>query len=205
MWKADSQKLAMTQQLKASTLNPDHCITLYEVSWNSFELIESALEEYAVSLTYLDGTLDLMTPSPEHEKSKSTIGLLLASYLRESKIRFYVCGSPTLGNRNLGARGEPDESYNLETEKEVPDIAIEVVFTSGGVDKLEKYRRWLVPEVWFWNKKQLFVYHLREQGYEQITRSEFLPELDLDLFVRCLNMPDQYDAVIAFQEALRKF
>ena len=196
--------MAMTQQLEASTPTQDHCITLYEVNWDSLELIESALEEYAVSLTYLDGTLDLMTSSPEHEKSKSTIGLLLETYLRESKIRFYVCGSPTLGSRNVGARGEPDESYNLETEKEVPDIAIEVAFTSGGVDKLEKYRRWRVPEVWFWNRKQLFVYHLGEQGYEQITKSEFLPKLDLNLFVRCLNMRDQYDAVISFQEALRK-
>ena len=195
--------MAMSQQLEASTPTQDHCITLYEVTWDSLEFIESVLEEYAVSLTYLDGTLDLMTPSPEHEESKSTIGLLLETYLRESKIRFYVCGSLTLGSRNVKARGEPDESYNLETEKEVPDIAIEVAFTIGGVDKLEKYRRWRVPEVWFWNRKQLFVYHLREQGYEQITRSEFLPKLDLNLFVRCLNMPDQYDAVIAFQEALR--
>ena len=91
----------MTQQLKASTLTQDHCITLYEVNWDGLELIESALAEYAVSLTYLDGTLDLMTPSPEHEESKSTIGLLLETYLRESKIRFYVCGSHTLGSRNV--------------------------------------------------------------------------------------------------------
>ncbi len=94
--------------------------------------------------------------------------------------------------------------YNLETKKEIPDIAIEVVFTSGGVNKLEKYRRWGVPEVWFYQARQLFIYHLRSAGYEQVSSSELLPELNLDLFVRCLNMPDQYDATIAFSEALKK-
>lgn len=132
----------MTLQLKEQpTL--ERCVTLYGVSWERLEIIESALSEIAgVRLTYLDGTLDIMAPlSPEHEDSKSTIGLLLEAYLRQKGIRFYVRGGPTLGKRAVGARGEPDESYNLETKKDVPDIAIEVVITSGGVDKLTKYAR----------------------------------------------------------------
>lgn len=180
-------------------------VTLYDVSWEQFELIESALEGIAgVRLTYLDGTLDIMAPlSPEHEDSKSTIGRLLDAYLREQGIRFYVRGGPTLGSRAVGARGEPDESYNIGTKKDIPDIAIEVVITSGGVDKLEKYRRWHVPEVWFWEKGQLAIYHLREQGYEKIARSEFVPELDLALLVHCANMSDQYDAVNEFIKIIR--
>ena len=67
----------------------DRCVTLHGVSWEQFETIESALEGIAgVRLTYLDGTLDIMTPlSPEHEDSKSTISLLLEAYLREKGIR----------------------------------------------------------------------------------------------------------------------
>jgi Uma2 family endonuclease len=181
----------------------DRSITLHSISWEKFEAIAELLQDYSVRLTYLDGTLDIMTPSPEHEESKTTIGFLLEAYLRFKGIRFYGRGGYTLGSREVGARGEPDESYNLETKKDVPDIAIEVVVTSGGVDKLEKYKRWGVPEVWFYQDKQLFIYHLRSAGYEQVSRSELLPELDLNLFIRCLNMPDQYDATIAFSEALR--
>ncbi|MDV2990400.1 MAG: hypothetical protein N4J56_000054 [Chroococcidiopsis sp. SAG 2025] len=113
---------------------------------------------------------------------------MLEIYLRFIGIRFYRCGGYTLGSLELGVRGEPDESYNLITKKEIPDIAIEVVITSGGVDKLEKYRRWGVPEVWFYRNRQLFIYRLRFNGYEQTSRSEFLPDLDLDLLVRCLNI-----------------
>lgn len=187
-------------QLESPT--QERYITLHNVSWESLELIESALQDYVVRLTYLDETLDIMTPSPEHEDTKRTIGLLLEAYLRFAGIRFYDRGSPTLGRKELGAKGEPDESYNLGTKKDIPDLAIEVVITSGGVDKLEKYRRWGVPEVWFWQDKQISIYHL-QQHYKKITKSELLPGLDIALIVRCANIPDQYDAVIAFEQALR--
>lgn len=190
----------MIQQVE--TQFQDRCITLHAVSWDKFEAIASLLEDYPIRLTYLDGTLDLMTPSPDHEDYKSTIGILLEVYLRFIGMRFYTRGGPTLGSKELGAQGEPDESYNLGTKKDIPDIAIEVVITSGGVDKLENYRRWGVPEVWFYKNKQLLIYHLRSTGFEQVTKSEFLPELNLDLFVQCLNMPDQYDATIAFSTSL---
>ena len=190
----------MIQQVE--TLIQDRCITLHAVSWDRFEAIASLLEDYPVRLTYLDGTLDIMTPSPDHEEYKTTIGYLLEIYLRHLGIRFYGTGSYTLGSREAGARGEPDESYSIGTKKDIPDIAIEVVITSGAVDKLEKYRRWGVPEVWFYQRRQLFIYHLRSTGYEQVTRSEFLPELDLDLLIRCLNMPDQYDATVAFSTSI---
>lgn len=190
--------MTQTQQLQ------DNCITLYDISWDKFEAIAALLEDTKVRLTYLDGTLEIMTPSPEHEEYKSTIGLLLEIYLRFIGIRFYARGGYTLGSRELGVRGEPDESYNLITKKEIPDITVEVVLTSGGVDKLEKYRRWRVPEVWFYRNRQLLIYHLRSNGYEQISSSELLPDLDLDLLVRCFNIPDQYDATVAFTQALQQ-
>jgi len=76
MWKPGLKEIVYDSTTKASTPTQAHCITLYEVNWDSLEL--TALEEYAVSLTYLDGTLD-DDSLLEHEKSKSTIGLLLES------------------------------------------------------------------------------------------------------------------------------
>lgn len=188
----------MYQQLQ------DNCVTLYDISWEKFEAIAALLEDSKARLTYLDGTLEIMTPSPEHEEYKTTIGYLLEVYLRFIGIRFYGRGGYTLGSREVGVRGEPDESYNLETKKEIPDIAIEVILTSGGVDKLEKYCRWGVPEVWFYHSRRLSIYRLRSDGYERITRSEFLPDLNLELFERCLHIPDQYDATVAFAQALQQ-
>lgn len=182
----------------------DSCLTLFGVSWSQFEALEAAFESVgSIRFAYLDGTLEIMTVSPEHEESKSTIGLLLEAYLREKGIRFYVKGGPTLGSEELGVRKEPDESYNLQTKKTIPDLAIEVVFTSGGIDKLQLYKRLGVSEVWFWEDGVLSIYYLREE-YERVDRSELLPELDVALLVRYVTYFDQYDAVTEFIKALRE-
>jgi Uma2 family endonuclease len=123
--------------------------------------------------------------------------------MREKGIRFYVKGWPSLGSKELGARKEPDESYNLQTKKAIPDLAIAVIFTSGGIDQLQLYKRLGIPEVWFWEDGVLSIYYLRED-YEQVDRSEFLPELDIALLVRYVTYFDQYDAVTEFIKALRE-
>ncbi|WP_363319134.1 hypothetical protein [Microcoleus sp. PH2017_01_SCD_O_A] len=46
------------------------------------------------------------------------------------------------------------------------------------------------------------MYALGEEGYEQIASSQLLPELDIDLLVRCVNMPSHVEAVKAFKRAI---
>ena len=193
------------QLLDKPVSESNQCLTLYDVSWEKLEGIEAALEDVPnVRLAYLYGTLDIMSPlSVEHEDGKTVIRRLLEVYFEYKGIRFYTRGSKTLGSLQLGGRKEPDESFNLETQKEIPDIVIEVVVTSGGVNSLEIYKRVKVPEVWFWRKGKLALYRLRDEEYKQVERSELLPELDLTLFVRCANIPDQYDAVVEFRNQLR--
>jgi Uma2 family endonuclease len=178
-------------------------LVLYGISWQQYETLRQTLDGVSgTRMTYLNGTLEIMTPSPEHEDSKATIGDLLSVYLTQKRIRFYHRGSPTLKNQDTARGKEPDDSFNLETKKDIPDIAIEVIVSSGSLDILSVYQGLDVPEVWLWKNNQLSIYHLRSQGYEQISKSELLPELDLALFVKYLNYPDQYDAIIEFQNAI---
>src|SRR5207244_10147640 len=65
-----------------------------------------------------------------------------------------------------------------------PDLAIEVVLTSEGLDKLEIYRRLGVREVWFWRHEQFAIYHLRGQQYESAPNSVLLPDLNMALLAR---------------------
>ncbi|NET60362.1 MAG: Uma2 family endonuclease [Symploca sp. SIO2E6] len=181
----------------------ERCLTFSEISWSQLEAIEAAFDNIAgVSLAYLDGILEIMTTSPEHEDAKKTIGLLLEAYMREKGIRFYGRGGPSLGSKEQQVRKEPDESYNLETKKAMPDLVIEVIFTSGGIDKLRFYQRMGVPEVWFWEDGLLRLSCLREE-YERIDRSELLQNLDIALLSRYIMYADQYDAVTEFIQAIR--
>lgn len=78
----------------------------------------------------------------------------------------------------------------------------EVVFGSGGIDKLEIYRRLKISEVWFWEDRAPGIYHLRGKGSapqsEKLDTSAALPELDLDLLLRCVNMVHHVDAIKTF-------
>jgi len=46
-------------------------------------------------------------------------------------------------------------------ELEIPDIAVEVTISSGGIDKLAVYQGLGVPEVWFWQGGKFSLYCLR--------------------------------------------
>ena len=109
-----------------------------------------------------------------------------------------------MGSQELGVRSEPDESYNLGIRKPYPDLVIEVIITSGGVDKLEGYRRMGVAEVWFWEDGVLSHYHLKADGstYEKVARSVLLPDLPIEIFCRYITYHDQFDAVDDFLVAL---
>ncbi|MCG9890363.1 MAG: Uma2 family endonuclease [Thermosynechococcaceae cyanobacterium MS004] len=175
------------------------------VPWDSFEAIEAAFSEVAgIRLAYLDGVIELMPISNEHEELKSTLGLLLSAYLRAKGIRFYARGGPSLGQKEDAARRQPDESYNIGAKKDRADIAIEIVLTSGGIDKLECYKRFGIPEVWFWQEGSLRLYALQEGDYRQIFVSQFLPTLDLEKLVAAANLPDQYDAVTEYMGTISR-
>jgi Uma2 family endonuclease len=173
------------------------------ISWESFEAIKSAFSDVAgIRLAYLDGVIEFMPISNEHEELKSTLGCLLEVYLRAKGFRYYVRGGPSLGQKEDAACRQPDESYNIGTKKDRADIAIEFVLTSGGIDKLECYKRFSIPEVWFWQEGSLRLYALNEGSYRQIFVSQFLPDLDLGEIVAAANLPDQYDAVTQYMNDL---
>ena len=94
----------------------------------------------------------------------------------------------TTQEREGEAAAEPDESYCFGSSKPSPDLAIEVVFSSGSVNKLRRYKALEIAEVWFWEDGVFSLYRLRNQAYEQIERSEIpeLSTLDIDLLTRCV-------------------
>ena len=160
-------------------------------TWEQFEAIELLIADApGLRITYLDGCVEFMTLGEEHEQIKSMLAIFIALYLFEKGIKFIPVGSATRRDKSKNVSFEPDESYYLGEKKAHPDLAIEVTITSGGIDKLEKYKRLKIAEVWFWENNQLVLYRLREDNYEQISRSEFLPDLDIALLVRCVQMSD---------------
>lgn len=175
--------------------------------WQAYE-IQLALrgERSRPRLAFLDGELEIMSPSPHHENIKSRIGRVIDAYLVHASLKGGPRGGPTLRRQRDQAGVEPDESYSFaKLDKEhpaAPDLVIEVNWTRGGIDKLEIYRRLGIREVWFWEANLISIHVLGAQGSEVQPRSSFLPGLDLDLVIRLLDIDDVVDLHAAMREAL---
>ncbi|NJL61798.1 MAG: Uma2 family endonuclease [Methylacidiphilales bacterium] len=189
--------------LQKPSIPKESYVLLDNVSWEQLEQLDVNLSGTGARLIYLDGILEIMSPlSDDHEDSKSTLSLLLEAFMRAKKIRFYVRGSATLGKKENNTRREPDESYNLQTKKPIPDLVLEITVTSGGINKLEIYKRLGVAEVWFWEDGLLSVYVLDADEYQQVNQSHLLPDLDLELLAKYSRMSDQFDAVNEYTELI---
>jgi Uma2 family endonuclease len=156
-------------------------------------------------MAFLEGVMELISPSKEHERIKAYIGRLIETYAVERGIDLSPYGAWTLKNPALQSGLEPDECYLVgDQRRDVPDLAIEVQWTSGGIDKLEIYRRLGVREVWVWKASQIEVHVLGEAGYSRGTHSHVLPGLDVSQLTGFLNHATVLQAVTAFRQSLSR-
>ena len=197
----------MTLQIldKTTTISEQRFLLPGYYTWKEFEIIETLTADPGrLRITYLDGCIEFMTLGEQHESIKKILAILIEAYLFEKGINFIPVGSATRRAKEKSASFEPDESYYIGEKKANPDLAIQVNITSGSIDKLEKYKRFNITEVWFWENNQLSLYHLKNDNYEQINQSELLPDFDIDLLASCVLMPYIIDARTAFIKGIKK-
>jgi Uma2 family endonuclease len=158
-------------------------------------------------ITYLEGELELMSPGFNHESIASLIGRLVEVYCVDRDIEILPVGSWTIKKRRKKRAAEPDECYVFgvhegEPRSKRPDLAIEVIWTSGGIDKLDVYRKLNVPEVWIWDNGAIQIYRLRGEAYHAVAQSKLLPDLDVALLCSFLDRPTLNRAIRDFRAAL---
>lgn len=182
----------------------DEPILIDGLSWREFKVVEQLLSRPGVRLSFLDGVLEIRRmPGEKHETVKERIGSLLDLYLLQMGIDYQPTGSMTLESPSGLVKREADKSYRLAANREFPDLVVEVVVTSGGIDKLEAYKRLEIPEVWFWENGRLRLYSLGDDGYAEVDRSFVLPDLDIVLLARCINIENHLQAMREFRQAIQ--
>ncbi len=202
---------------QARTDDPEERFICSGLSWDFYEVLLIRLENNShYRITYLDGILEIMSPSIRHESIKKNLAMLLERFFYHKRIRFFPMGSSTFKNKARKAGAEPDECYCIGEVKNIPDLVIEVVVTSGNLSKLEIYRRLKVAEVWIWERNQLKLYCLRDDsrqeqasvypdtyGYEQVTTSEVVPQIDIPLLEQCVTISDPLQAIDEFEQGIK--
>ncbi|NET50522.1 MAG: Uma2 family endonuclease [Merismopedia sp. SIO2A8] len=224
----------VSTQIQPALDNNQHFIFPQKMSWERFKAFDHLTESYALRLSYFDGYVELMSISPEHETIKCLLSLLLGLYFLEFDLSFTPTGSATIEQPGSVSK-EPDLSYRFgddRRQQDVPDLVIEIIFTSGGIDKLSYYQHVGIPEVWFWEDGVFSLYCLefRSSGerhgndlkdksgnnseesseksgaksYVKVDQSVALPQLDMQLLARCLSMAEEKEALKQFRNAIRR-
>ena len=186
---------------------PESRLVLCGVSWERYLAFDKALGDNRPGprFYYLDEELEIMGTSGEHERVKMWLTDFMGDYFLEMGVEIITRGQATMRSALEQAGAEPDVSWCIGAEREFPDLVLEIALTSGGIDKLELYRRFAVPEVWFWRRGKLEVYALAEDGsrYEAVVSgSRLLSGLDISLLERCVSIPSWQEARRAFRAGL---
>lgn len=162
----------------------DQILSLAGMTWDDYERLTKEYLEYRIS--YLNGVITIVSPSRSHERIAEIINGLIKTYCRKYNLAYFPMGSTTLKNPPLAGK-EPDHSFAFETDKSLPDLAVEVTYTSGSVADLKKYQYLEVKEVWFWSDNKITFYRLVDGKYREIEVSICLPELSTNFLITFIN------------------
>lgn len=198
----------MIQGLEKPKAPEDKVVLYYDRTWEQFKYIQKGLEgSPGVRLFFYEGVVEVLMPGQPHEIFKRVISSLLDYFFLHFNITVTPTGSVTQEQEGV-ASAQADDSFCFGDVKPIPDLSIEVVFTSGSIAKLKRYQALGVPEVWFWEDGLLTLHRLGENGYTRISRSQIpeLERLDIELLSRCvlLGETDWLGAVRTFREEITK-
>jgi Uma2 family endonuclease len=181
--------------------------TLHNVEWEEYCRLRDDPANDHIRMTYLDGTLTIMSPQARHDRSSRSLFLLVVAVARAWRIEFLTVGTTTLrrkGRAKLkGAGKEPDDGFyfgedvakvegvdDLDlTIHPPPNLAIEVDNTGNSASALPIYARIRVPEVWVYKvrKHTLWFGRLVGDEYQEIDRSLGLPRLTPTLVLQAFD------------------
>jgi Uma2 family endonuclease len=180
------------------------------ISWKTYCRLRDNPHNYRVRMSYLDGTLLLMSPECYHDGNGRRLAMIVDEVTEALNIPILGTATTTLrrkGDRpRKGSGKEPDQAFyigenevrmrgmkNLDLDVDPPpNLVIEVDHTRSSKYALSIYASLGVPEVWRYKlrKKILWFGRLVGDHYEPIERSLNLPRLTPALVVQALDQAD---------------
>ena len=173
-------------------ISPDQKIVLRPVHWETYErLIADLADSSAPRLTYDRGTLEIISPLPEHERYNRAMAAIVDIVADEWDIDFDNLGSTTFRREDLERGFEPDSCFYIRHAEQIrgkrqidltldppPDLVIEIDITRSSLDKLALYAAMGVPELWRYDGQSVRILVLDAGAFEEQARSRGLTRLD---------------------------
>jgi Uma2 family endonuclease len=197
---------------------PNEIINLSGISWQTYETLLEELSNRRLRLTYNRGNLEIMAPSPEHERFKKLTGRFVETMAEELDLRVEPLGSTTFKRPKLSG-AEPDECFYLDnidavrgkkrldlTEDPAPDLVVEIDVTSSSRNRLQVYADLGVAEVWIYDGESLIIQQLQNGIYITSPTSQFflnMPIPEIAGFLQQAGTIDYLELVKAFRQWVR--
>ena len=201
--------------MTAQTLAPpEQIVHLSGISWQTYEALLAEIGDGQIRLTYNRGNLEIMVPSPEHERFKTIMGRFVETLAEELDVRIEPLGSTTFKRPELSG-AEPDECFYIQNISAIkgkkridlnqdppPDLVVEIDITSRSENSLQVYADLGVPEVWIYNGLRLRINRLENGEYVEGEISlafPSLPILEIVSFLEQAETMDYLELVKAFR------
>jgi Uma2 family endonuclease len=170
-------------------------VILHNVNWLTYEQLLQDLSGQNSRLCFDEGTLEIMTPLPEHERVKHAVELILEFVADEFEMNLYCRGSTTFKRRDVQSGFEADSCFYIQNESKVlgkqgidlsidppPDLIVEIDISRDSLSKFAIYHSFKVPEVWLYEGQSLQIHLLAEQSYRRASTSNafrFLSDVEI--------------------------
>jgi Uma2 family endonuclease len=130
-----------------------------------------------------------MSPGQKHERLRRLIDAVIEVYAEEKGIDVLGLGSSTFKDKAARQGFEPDTCFcvaNLSKVREKdsiefpgidppPDLIVEIDISNTSVNKFQIFSGMGIPEVWWHNGNELFIFVLSGKEYGQSASSIVLP------------------------------
>ena len=180
---------------------PEQRVILHNVSWETYErLLTDPQDSSAPRLTYDRGTLEITSPSSEHERYNRTAAQIVEELAVEMNMNIDSLGSTTFRREDIDRGFEPDSCFYIQNAARVrgkkridltvdppPDLVIEIDITSPSLAKFPIFAQVGVPEVWRFDGNRLAIYALAEERYQEQGTSISFPTVtanDITNFIK---------------------
>ena len=197
---------------------PEQRIDLSGISWQTYETLLTELSSRRLRLTYNRGTLEIMVPSPEHERYKEVLGRFVETLAEELEVRIEPLGSTTFKRPEFSGV-EPDKCFYIQNISAVkgkkridlnqdppPDLVIEIDITSSSQNRLQVYADMGVSEIWRYDGKAFTINLLQNQQYVTSQRSLAFPKVpagEISRFLEQAEITDYLELIKAFRKWIK--
>lgn len=175
-------------------------VVLAGVSWKTYEcLLHDFSDRRVPRFTYDRGMLEIVSPTPKHEKDNVALSQVVDVVAEEFEIDYLPVGSTTYRRQSLEQGFEADSSFYILNERFTrdlqdidptvdppPDLVIEVDVTHSSLDKLGLYATFGVPEIWRVRGDRVGLLVLESGSYRESAESQVIPALTADVLTRFL-------------------